>query len=205
MVFRAPPTSSADRLKLTESLIAEGATDVTRWSQFENLSTQWDERAKLAGDLIGSDPVKVLDVGCGAMTLEQFLAEGSTYSPADVAARREGCFVVDLNKGEFPAGVYDYVSFLGVLEYIHDPAWPLRRAREAAPRLIVSYCADISGDVAYRRGMGWVNDYAKAAFEALLVSCGWAPVDCVGYKRSATNAQFIWKCVRSDEHETPAI
>ena len=116
--------------------------------------------------------MRVLDVGAGAMTLESVLPPGSQYTPADVVARREGCLVVDLNRQQFPPGQYDVVSFLGVLEYIHDPRWPLRKAAEAAPSLIVSYCTDISGDLAYRRGLGWVNEFTALQFEALLGEAG---------------------------------
>ena len=36
--------------------------------------------------------------------------------------------MVDLNRREFPSGDYDWVTFLGVLEYIHEPRWPLEQA-----------------------------------------------------------------------------
>jgi hypothetical protein len=197
MTFRPPPTPSTSRSRVTEDLIARKATDVDRWAVPANLATQWDERARLAAALIGPAPVRVLDVGAGAMTLQSVLPPGSQYTPADVVARREGCFVVDLNRRQFPPGQYDVISFLGVLEYIHDPRWALHKAAEAAPNLIVSYCTDISGDLAYRRGLGWVNEFTALQFETLLGEAGWAPEQRAPYKKHAANEQLLWRCVRS--------
>jgi hypothetical protein len=196
MTYRPPPTSSSSRAAETEELIARKATDVARWAQSTSLASQWDSRAKQAADLIGPLPVRVLDVGAGAMALRGFLPAGASYTPADVVERCEGCQVADLNKGEFPLGRYDWVSFLGVLEYVHDPAWALRRAGEAAPRMIVTYCTDSARDVDYRRGMGWVNDYDRAQFEALLSDTGWTIEETVEHKRGIGNIQYVWKCVR---------
>jgi hypothetical protein len=198
MTFRPPPTPSDARSATTQDLIALKATDMARWSRDDNLATQWDERAKLASGLIGAGRSRILDVGAGAMTLRSFLPAECEYIPADVVARCDGCLVVDLNKEEFPPGRYDFVSFLGVLEYIHEPKWALAMAARAAPGLIVSYCTDISGDLGYRRGLGWVNDFTKTAFEQILQETGWSPVDCLAYKQSATNAQYIWKCAGTD-------
>jgi hypothetical protein len=155
----------------TEGLIARKETDVARWSTLDSLATQWDGRAAMAGEWI-PDHVRVLDLGCGAMTLGSLLKPGCSYFPADVVERRKGCFVVDLNRQEFPVGRYDWVTFLGVLEYIHDVGWPMQKARQAAPNLLVTYCTHIGGDVSIRRGMGWVNDLNRAEFETLLMDTG---------------------------------
>lgn len=197
MTFRPPPTSSSSRAAETEDLILRKATDVARWAREASLASQWDARARQAADLIGPQPARVLDVGAGAMALRGFLPSGSSYIPADVVERCEGCQVADLNKQEFPPGTYDWVSFLGVLEYVHDPAWALRKAREAAPRMIVTYCTDASGDAAYRRGLGWVNDYDRPQFEDLLREAGWSIEAVVEHKRGIGNIQYVWRCART--------
>jgi Methyltransferase domain len=139
---------------------------------------------------------RVLDVGCGAMMLGALLKPGCSYVPADVVERAPGCCVVDLNAGEFPLGEYDWVSFLGVLEYVHDIAMPLVRARIAAPNLLVTYCTHLGGDVAIRRGMGWVNDLTQAGFEAALAASGWRIARFAEVKRGPTNVQFMYGCGR---------
>ena len=198
MKERPSPQPTAERIALTEELIARKGTDKARWARPDSLATQWDSRAKIAADLIGPGAPRVLDIGAGAMALTGFLPPQAAYVPADVARRSDDCHVVDLNAGEFPPGAYDVVSFLGVLEYIHDPAWPLRKATEAAPLLIVSYCTETGQNTAYRRGLGWVNDFTRDGFEALLRANGWAPVERVEYKRSAMNVQYVWKCRRAE-------
>jgi len=197
MTYRAPPQPTAARVRETETLIARKATDVARWSAADNLATQWDARAAMAAEWIPPG-VRLLDVGCGAMALGALLKPGCSYFPADVVERRPGAFVADLNAQEFPPGTYDWVSFLGVLEYVHEPAWPLARARAAAPHLIVTYCTHVGGDVALRRGMGWVNDLTRADFEAALAAAGWRVARAGEVKRGPTNIQLMYACGRAE-------
>ena len=205
MTFRAPPQPLPARMALTEGLITEKRTDIARWRDRGSLATQWDGRAEIAGGLIGADAGRVLDIGAGAMALKGFLGTGCEYLPADVVQRSPDCLVVDLNRQEFPLGPADVVTLLGVLEYIHDPVWTLHRAAVVAPRLVVSYCADVSGDTAYRRGLGWVNDFTDLQFEALLREAGWRIERCAPYKRNANNVQNVWACVRNDSSGSTAM
>ena len=198
MSYRSPPKPTEDRARLTEQLIRDQGTDTPRWAQMDNLATQWDARAATAAKYIPAGS-SVLDIGAGAMALGTALAPGCTYQPADVVERRPGCFVVDLNRREFPPGTYDWVTFLGVLEYIHDPAWPLRQAAGAAPRMIVTYCTDIGADPALRRGMGWVNDLPAATFRALLEQSGWRVDEAFEVKRGPSNIQLMHVCTRAGE------
>lgn len=196
MSFRAPPTSTEERAKLTEQLMREHGTDIGRWSRQENLATQWDARAAMAAEWIAENS-RVLDIGAGAMALESVLPRGCAYQPVDVVERRPGCFVADLNQRQFPPGTYDRITFLGVLEYVHDIDWPLQRAREAAPRMIVTYCSDTGADVALRRGMGWVNDFTAPAFVAALERCGWKVERSREVKRGPGNVQLMFDCSRT--------
>jgi hypothetical protein len=196
MSFRAPPQPTIERARETEALIARKATDTARWAALDSLATQWDARAAMAAEWIPAG-TRVLDVGCGAMALGGLLKPGCSYFPADVVERRPGAFVADLNAGAFPPGSYDWVTFLGVLEYVHDPAWPLRRAGEAAPNLLVTYCTHVGGEVAIRRGMGWVNDLTRADFEALLAATSWRIERVRDVKRGPTNVQLMYACRRA--------
>lgn len=196
MIDRAPPLPTAARARETEELIAQGTTDVARWSAPGNLATQWDARAAMAAGCIPANS-RVLDIGCGAMALGALLKPGCVYVPADVVARRPGAFVVDLNRREFPSGDYDWVTFLGVLEYVHDTSWPLTCARAAAPNLLATYCTHLGGDVGIRRGMGWVNDLTRPAFEAALAEAGWCVDGVRDVKRGPTNHQLMYACRRA--------
>ncbi len=196
MSSRAPPTPTQQRALLTEQLIREGGTDTERWAQQESLATQWDARAAMAAELIPGGS-RVLDIGAGAMALGELLKPGCSYQPADVVERRPGCFVADLNRREFPPGDYDWVTLLGVLEYIHDAAWPLVQAHAAAPNLVVTYCCFTGDDATIRRGMGWVNDFDAAQFQALLARCGWRVQGEREVKRGPGNVQQMFACARA--------
>jgi hypothetical protein len=196
MSFRAPPKSTDERAALTERLIHEHGTDTERWSQLDNLATQWDARAAMAAEWIPAG-ARVLDIGAGAMALGALLQPGCVYQPADVVERRPGCLVIDLNQRQFPTGSHDFVAFLGVLEYIHDIEWPLQRAAQAAPRMIVTYCTDIGADPAIRRGLGWVNDLPAAGFVATLERCGWKVERSREVKRGPGNIQVMFQCSRA--------
>jgi hypothetical protein len=191
--LRLPPLPTQERARLTEELILSRGTDTSRWSRPESLATQWDARAAMAASWIPAQS-RVLDVGAGAMALEAFLQAGCTYQPADVVARRDGCFVVDLNRRQFPPGSYDCVTFLGVLEYVHEVDWPLARAREAAPQMILTYCTHVGAEVLTRRGMGWVNDLTAAELEAVLARSGWTVDRRHEVKRGPTNIQLMYGC-----------
>jgi len=196
MTYRAPPTPTDERARLTEELIVGKGTDTARWARMDSLATQWDSRAAMAAEWI-PDGSRVLDVGAGAMALGSVLSPRCTYQPADVVERRPGCFVVDLNRREFPPGTYDFVTFLGVLEYVHEIEWPLERAREAAPRMIVTYCTDIGADPQLRRGMGWVNDLPAGQFVAALERHGWKVERTREVKRGPSNIQLMFLCSRA--------
>ena len=191
MTFRAPPLPTSERAQHTERLIRDGSSDTERWAKLESLATQLDSRAAMAARYIPAGQ-RVLDIGAGAMALRTQLAAGCSYFPADIVSRGPECQVVDLNKGEFPTGQYDWVTFLGVLEYVHDPVAVLARARAAAPSAVITYCTVNNGDVEVRRGMGWVNDYTRAEFEALLAGAGWMVREVAEVKRGPGNIQFMF-------------
>ena len=197
MSFRAPPTPTENRARATEDLIRDKGTDTQRWAQMDSLATQWDARAAMAAEWI-AEGSRVLDVGAGAMALGSVLKPGCTYQPADVVERRPGCFVADLNRGEFPPGSYDCVTFLGVLEYVHEVDAVLVRAALAAPRMIVTYCTFVpGGDVAIRRGMGWVNELTAPQFTGTLERCGWRIERSREVKRGPGNIQMMFDCSRA--------
>lgn len=197
MTARLPPQPDAHRARETERLIAEGGTDIARWAQMQNLATQWDARAQRAASHIPAG-AKVLDIGCGAMALKAALKPGCSYTGADIVERAPGALVIDLNRKEFPEGHYDWVTFLGVLEYVHEPAWPLAQAAQVAPRLLLTYCCDITEGqaVELRRGMGWVNELSRESMRQLLGECGWRVDSETLDKQGAHNHQYMFVCTR---------
>ena len=61
-------------------------TDFQRWSNTENLSANWESRAKAAASLISPNS-KVLEFGAGAMKLPKYLPENCIYVPSDIVKR----------------------------------------------------------------------------------------------------------------------
>ena len=167
------PIGSAEEAERRRQVIEAGLTDTARWSDPAQLEAAWNARAQQTAGYI---PVgaHVLDLGCGAMALEQFLPPGCAYQPCDLVARDSRTIVCDFNKGEFPqAGACDIVNVLGVLEYIYDaPAFLARLAALRRP-VVMSYCA---ADLAPldRKALGWVNQFTVAELGNLLARAGFA-------------------------------
>lgn len=149
--FLGAPNTPAARAVLP------GATDTERWSNSANLEASWNARAKLAADFIPAGAT-VLDLGCGAMALETFLPPGCRYIPCDLVARDERTIVCNFNEQPIPS-VPDttHITFLGVLEYIHDWRGFLGQLRAKGVPVIFSYCpADFTTHLD-RASLGWVN------------------------------------------------
>jgi FkbM family methyltransferase len=166
------PMTSAERVALTNALASVGGSDGGRWADPASLLGAWDGRAARVADHIPRG-AHVLDVGAGAMALRRFLDASVRYTPADLVAREPGCLVADLNQGQFPEGRYDYVTMLGVLEYLHDVPAVLRRARAAAPRAILTYSLFAGENRDNRRSLGWFNDYTAEELTHLLAESDW--------------------------------
>ncbi|HET6620555.1 MAG TPA: hypothetical protein VFG64_11475 [Dongiaceae bacterium] len=191
MTFRAPPLPTNERAEHTARLIREGSSDTGRWAKLDSLATQWDSRAAMAARFIPPGQ-RVLDIGAGAMALRGQLAADCSYFPADIVSRCAGCQVIDLNKGEFPTGNYDWITFLGVLEYVHDPVPVLALAGATAPNMILTYCTMNGGEEQARRGMGWVTDFTVREVEGLLARARWGVLERVEVKRGPGNIQYLF-------------
>jgi hypothetical protein len=191
MTFRAPPLPTSERAQHTERMIREGRSDTERWAKLEKRGAHWDSRAAMAARHIPAGQ-RVLDIGAGAMALRSQLAAGCSYFPADIVSRGPECQVVDLNQGQFPVGQYDWITFLGVLEYVYEPVAVLTRARASASSAIITYCTMNHGEVQTRRGMGWVNDYTRTEFEGLLATAEWKVGEVAEVKRGPGNIQLMF-------------
>jgi hypothetical protein len=162
-----------DRLARVARLIESTASDVERWTDPLNADGALDHsRSKRVAGIIPPG-VSVLDLGCGAMALKEYLPATCTYHPADLVQRGSDCQVVDLNKGEFPVGRFDWVTMLGVLEYVFDVEGVLRSCRQAASHLVVDYNSQWLDASDRRRRCGWVNDLSPGTFADLAIRAGW--------------------------------
>jgi hypothetical protein len=173
------------------SIAAAADTDFVRWSDPRSLEPAWDGRAKLAASYVPAG-AHVLDLGCGAMAVERFLPEGCTYQPCDLVARDPRTRVCDFNADEFPDDVgCDFVTVLGVLEYLSDVPGFLARLRGLSCPAVVSYSVAVRDDPAYRRALGWANDYGEAEILDLFVAAGLRPEVGVRIENGQILVRFV--------------
>lgn len=134
-------------------------------------SPKWAERSAFAAKLIPPG-LRIMDVGCGGMYFEKYTAP-ALYRPVDVAARDARTRIHDLNAAALPADwidEVDLVSFLGVLEYVNDPACHLRQIAGRGRAVLCTY------NVAERRSrrdhVRWTTGLDTGDFEETLRGCG---------------------------------
>ena len=151
-----------------KSVIAAGRDDTERWHDLTNFEDSWNARAMRAADYIPAG-ARVLDLGCGTMSLEQFLPDGCVYLPCDLTQRDSRTQVCNFNAGEMPdLSDADIVTVLGVLEYLYDAPGFIRRLAEAGKPIILSYCPTDTTANLDRRGLGWINDYSLSDIRSMV-------------------------------------
>jgi hypothetical protein len=144
-----------ERRRLTQRAIETRTPLLARWSSMHGTGSEgWHRRAAIAAEWLSAAEA-VADLGCGAMTLEQYLAPGQRYVPVDLTARDERTIVLDLERHAFPPFGADACALLGVLAYLFDPLPVLEKIRRSFARCVVSY--NFSGDAHGRLSSGRVN------------------------------------------------
>jgi hypothetical protein len=109
------------------------------------------------------DGSKVLEIGTGTGTLRSLIAHRCRYTGADLEPLDDKTLALDLDNDPLPAGSWDTIVLLGVLEYLHYPAQAINKMTSAAPHIVMSYCCsrgrEADGDE--RRKLGWINDMTE--------------------------------------------
>ena len=150
---------------------------VRRWQKVAHAGRpSWDERNEIIAGFIPAGS-SVLDVGCGAQTLKQYLKPSCKYQPCDVVKSSPDVIFCDFNAGIYPEikEHFDYVVCSGVLEYIRKPEEFLRRIPPMGHYVIVSYNPLLPGGSKLARlgnGWGWVNHFTKAELQKLFDEIG---------------------------------
>lgn len=171
-------------------------TDKARWSNPAALEQAWDTRALLAANFIPAG-ARVLDLGCGKMSLRNFLPFGCSYQGCDLVARDGQTIVCDFNKGQFPteaAAAADIVSLLGVLEYVTDAETFFKQLRSANCDVVLSYCAtDLSGSVD-RASLGWLTHFSFIDLAELIDRHGF----CITSTQPVDSLQILMRLTPTD-------
>ena len=162
------------------SVINEHRTDVERWSNPDQLKNFWDNRSQIAATMVGPG-TRVLDLGCGDMSLEKLLPDGCTYMPCDVVARDDRTQVCDFNEGEMPDKKdATMLVMLEVLEYIYDTSKFVATLRSYNLPIIMSYFPTDSNMYSNRADHGWVNNMSWQELGMLMAKANFS---LVGSKR----------------------
>ena len=161
-------------LKMTESqkinkeLRENKESDLVRWSQNEELYSDWDERTLLLGAFINPNAM-IIEFGAGNMILKTNLKNYKSYTPSDIIQRFEETLVCDLNETiNLNLSKYDTAVFSGVLEYVYDIDNVFKQLSTSINQVVLSYsCADIVK--LSRDKNGWLSDYSKTELEKIFI------------------------------------
>lgn len=179
------------RLALVKAAQEERRTLISRWEALPFEATDgWSPRAQAAAGMLGG-MAAVLDLGCGMMALERYLAPGVRYLPVDVVRRDDRTLVIDLNREELPLGLeVAGVAALGLVEYLYDVPKFLGQIARIGSDVVVSYnTTDHFPDVDLRTGHAWVNHLALDDMERLFEDNGLLVVEAVQLDLTQT----LWK------------
>jgi len=194
--------TAMDEAERRKRVIANGQTDLERWADPVQLEAMWQARSVLAADLVPAGS-RVLELGCGAMTLERSLPFGCSYQPCDVVARDERTIVTDLNTHGVPEAALaacDLVVMLGLWEYLFKPGEVLAALARAGRPILCSYCPTELTAHVDRRALGWVNDFSLPAFLELARQSGYRPA----LQRQIDDLQYLVKLeFGADAHAAP--
>ncbi|WP_134495309.1 hypothetical protein [Microvirga pakistanensis] len=181
----------AERCERTTSALIEGRTLLERWQTLEAEGpNRWGRRAQRAADwLTEANVARVLDLGCGTMTLERSLPDFIRYLPCDVVRRDDRTILCDLNRNLPPKVEADAVACLGVLEYLLNPEQLLIDLAGRHRVCVMSYnTTNKLPDLATRRSHAWFNDFSRSDLEGLFERAGW----CVDRAERFGPTQMLW-------------
>ncbi|WAC60331.1 capsular polysaccharide synthesis protein [Brevundimonas sp. SL130] len=149
-----------------ERLARAKAPDRQKWGAASSYNPQWAERAQLAANFV-ADGERVLEVGVGGGAFRDLIVGRCPWVGTDLQPVLPAVQSLNVESDELPAGPWDVVVMLGVLEYIHDTSGVLAKLFGAGSKLVMTYCLPRNGDVAQvRRSRGWVNDLTLKYLEA---------------------------------------
>jgi hypothetical protein len=179
-----------ERQKLVKFAVNSRKTLVSRWKSLASEYTDsWSLRAQRAAQMIGHQS-SVVDLGCGMMTLENFLQPTTVYIPADVVRRDDRTKVVDLNKQDLPDFGAECLVGLGLIEYIFDVPKLLLRMSDCYSNVLLSYNSiDNYPNQDERTGHAWVNHFSIVEIESMLTENGFRIDEIVQHDATQT----MWK------------
>ena len=155
------------RKNILPSTQSPSQTEFSRWKDIENIwGTKNPERAELIGSHINRlasnlNSSSLLDIGCGSMSLKDFLDPQISYFPADIHKRSPDCALIDINEDKYPKGAYDFICAIGVIEYFKFPETFFKNISSMCSYLICTYSIKENYPVKVNH---WFNHYRNNEF-----------------------------------------
>jgi hypothetical protein len=163
------------------------------WAAEDAFNPRWAKRAEAVASLI-LPRSSVLDLGCGQMHLRNLLPEDCTYHPADLQKWADDVVVCDLDAGQFPAGRFDVVAIQGVLEYLKRPGEVLALARQAAPRLVLTYFHPLHVWSYWKNGGRRSNYISRKKLGSMLRAAGYTIEQTSPFNVTGRAATWLYAC-----------
>lgn len=150
-------------------------TNHKRWQKVARSGPPpWDSRNRKIARYI-PERASVLDVGSGAQTLREYIAESCHYQGCDLVGVHANVIKFDFNSGErlkLPRN-YDIVVCSGVLEYIVDTENFLKNLDELGDSILLTYNFASSKNGRLKRlANNWINHYTEPELEQIFNDVG---------------------------------
>lgn len=139
----------------------------------------WNKRTGVALEMLDEDVNSILDLGAGGMFARNYIGDNIKYYPVDYCKRVPETIVCDLNNHEFPEIKADCVLALGILQYVKDVDWFIKKICESCNSVIFSYSTviEVSRNFAGRQRRGDVNHLKIIDIIKKFIINGFLPAD----------------------------
>lgn len=180
--------SDAEKLELRKR--AQKATLVDVWGSLTSThAANWSPRAQIAAEMLHGAS-SVADIGCGLMTLENYLPSDVRYVPVDCVSRDDRTIVVDLNREKLPDTNTDAAAALGLMEYLFDVQAFIKRLSAYSVSVVTYHLSDFEEPI--ERPTMWVNAFSRTEMETMFSDAGLSI-----HESRQFGAQTLWRLERS--------
>lgn len=163
---------------------------------------RWNRRVKMMAAMISDESQSVADLGCGMMSLKEYLPDSKDYYPVDYCDRGENNLICDFNRREFPDITVDTVFASGILEHVADYAWFIERMCKAASKeIILSYVCTEKGKnetVRSRVQNGYRIDWVNSLSMDVIIKLFKKNHFLLKYRKQINGDQYAMKFVCED-------
>ena len=150
------------------------------WKDIENnfdfVEGNWNARVRQVAQLIPNEVLSIMDLGAGAMTLRNYIDKKIKYYPVDYCKRSSETILCDFEKKEFPDIEVDCITASGILEYVNDMDWFVKKICEYCKYAVITYNPiEILNSIFIRQTSSWKNNYTIFEIMKFFMDNGFYP------------------------------